>query len=291
MQASHLVQVNESSTYHSYCIAWSTHWFRLSIDIPESFKGQQVLLIFDCNCEALLWTIDGTPLTGLTGGEIGERHVDYKLVEKSKGGEHFDFYIETACNGLFGAGAGWNGSIFAPENDRYYKLEHAKIAVRNELGYQLYRDFDILMGILKEMPSDSQLASDALYTANKIVNTFRYDVPESLKIASDISKEFFTNHAKVSPSLHEITAIGHCHIDTAWLWPYDETKRKSARSWSTQCSLMDENPSYTFTASQAQQFEWTEQLYPKLFDRIKTKVESGTFIPIGKTFNSLLKRL
>jgi hypothetical protein len=25
---------------------------------------------------------------------------------------------------------------------------------------------------------------------------------------------------------YEVMAVGHCHIDTAWLWPYDETRRK-----------------------------------------------------------------
>ena len=39
-------------------------------------------------------------------------------------------------------------------------------------------------------------------------------------------------------------------LDTAWLWPYDETKRKIARSWSTQLDLMDRYPNYIFTGSQ-----------------------------------------
>jgi len=60
-------------------------------------------------------------------------------------------------------------------------------------------------------------------------------------------------------SQHTISAVGHCHIDTAWLWPYDETKRKCARSWTTQCDLIDKYPGYKFIASQAQQFEWLEK--------------------------------
>jgi alpha-mannosidase len=84
--------------------------------------------------------------------------------------------------------------------------------------------------------------------------------------------------------LHEVTAIGNCHIDTAWLWPYDETKRKAARSWATQCGLMDDFPDYIFAASQAQQFEWVEELYPKLFIRIKEKAATGNFVPIGGTW-------
>jgi hypothetical protein len=31
----------------------------------------------------------------------------------------------------------------------------------------------------------------------------------------------------------------HSHIDTAWLWPYAESRRKVARSWSTQAGLIE----------------------------------------------------
>jgi alpha-mannosidase len=57
---------------------------------------------------------------------------------------------------------------------------------------------------------------------------------------------------------------------------------------------MDEYPDYKFTASQAQQFEWCEQLYPNIFEKVKEKTKAGQFVPIGGTwvesnnFNSLL---
>jgi len=78
-----------------------------------------------------------------------------------------------------------------------------------------------------------------------------------------------------------VYAIGHCHIDTCWLWPWAETKRKIARSWANQCDLMDRYPEHRFTCSQAQQYKWLEQLYPALYDRVKAKVKKGTFQPVG----------
>jgi len=44
---------------------------------------------------------------------------------------------------------------------------------------------------------------------------------------------------------------------------------------------MERYPEYHFTASSAQQFKWLEQLYPLLFDRVKAKVLSGQFHPVG----------
>src|SRR5882672_5784750 len=80
---------------------------------------------------------------------------------------------------------------------------------------------------------------------------------------------------------HKVKAIGHAHIDTAWLWPVREAKRKVARSWSTQLALMDEYPDYVFAASQPVQYEWMKELYPDLYRRIKANVIAGGWEPIG----------
>jgi alpha-mannosidase len=47
----------------------------------------------------------------------------------------------------------------------------------------------------------------------------------------------------------QVYAVGHCHIDTAWLWPFSETHRKTARSWSAQLRLAERFPWHIFTAS------------------------------------------
>ena len=63
--------------------------------------------------------------------------------------------------------------------------------------------------------------------------------------------------------------------------PFDETKRKVARSWSTQIGLMELYPEYKFVCSQAQQFEWLKQDYPKLFEKVQEKATTNQFLPIG----------
>lgn len=80
---------------------------------------------------------------------------------------------------------------------------------------------------------------------------------------------------------HVVFGIGYCHIDTCWLWPFAETKRKIARSWANQCDLLDRYPEHRFTCTQPQQYKWLEQLYPKLYDRVKAKVKQGNFQLIG----------
>jgi alpha-mannosidase len=177
----------------------------------------------------MIWSTDGVPLQGLTGGDVNERRVHFKLLSEAKGGEEFSFYIEVACNGLFGAGEGGNGSIFPPVENRTFPLAIAQLAVKNQLSWDLHEDLEIFLGLIKDTPPDSQLGADALYTANKIVDTFYIDRPETLKEAHEIAKKFYQDHKMLGRPGHEIIAIGNCHIDTAWLWPYDETKRKAAR--------------------------------------------------------------
>lgn len=71
------------------------------------------------------------------------------------------------------------------------------------------------------------------------------------------------------------------HIDTAWLWRYTQTQQKVARSWTTQCDLMDRWTNHQFAASSAQQYLWLEQLYPDAFERVKKYVKDNRFHPVG----------
>ena len=46
------------------------------------------------------------------------------------------------------------------------------------------------------------------------------------------------------PPEGEIGLTGHAHIDLAWLWPYDETCRKTRRTFSTVLSLLEASPDF-----------------------------------------------
>ena len=78
-----------------------------------------------------------------------------------------------------------------------------------------------------------------------------------------------------------VLATGHAHIDSAWLWPVRETVRKVARTFSNVCTLLEEDPEATFSASSAQQYRWLRDRYPELFARIREHVASGRFVPVG----------
>ncbi|MBN2317409.1 MAG: hypothetical protein JXM79_26030, partial [Sedimentisphaerales bacterium] len=88
--------------------------------------------------------------------------------------------------------------------------------------------------------------------------------------------------AKTGASLDvDVTAIGHTHIDVAWLWPLWQTRRKCGRSFHTVLALMDEFKEYLFTQSQPQLYDYARQDYPELFGRIKDSVANGRWEPTG----------
>jgi alpha-mannosidase len=78
-----------------------------------------------------------------------------------------------------------------------------------------------------------------------------------------------------------MTASGHAHIDVAWLWTLDQTRKKTARTFHTVLRLMEQFPEYHFTQSQPQLYEYIREDYPQVFEAIKVRIAEGRWEPIG----------
>ncbi|WP_449462284.1 glycoside hydrolase family 38 C-terminal domain-containing protein [Tardisphaera miroshnichenkoae] len=74
-----------------------------------------------------------------------------------------------------------------------------------------------------------------------------------------------------------LIAIAHAHIDAAWLWPFEESRRKVARTFSTVLSLMNEHD-FTYIQSSALYYKWIKEDYPQVFEQIREKVKQGKWI-------------
>jgi alpha-mannosidase len=274
-----------TKTGESFGPSWSTHWFKIKVTVPKHLlKAEHLEFHWDAQNEGLVWSEDGTPLQGLTGG--GER-IEWVLPDSFRDGKQHTFYIEMACNKMFGNAPGGD-TIQPPNPNNYYALDTARITSVNLEARALYIDFWIIGDAAREFPGDSWEEHLALQVCNAIMDAFiagngsQVSIREGRKIAQqyignkvDSEKVYETDKEAI------VSGIGHCHIDTCWLWPWAETKRKVVRSWLNQCDLMDRYPEHRFTVSQAQQFKWLKEYYPAAFDRVKGKVKKGTFLPIG----------
>ncbi|KAI9311476.1 galactose mutarotase-like domain-containing protein [Dichotomocladium elegans] len=260
----------------TYGPSWATYWFKVEVVIPEALNNKQVVLYWDMGCEGMVWSVDGEPLQGLTGGDDQQRH-EYIVTNNGKTGTKHTFYIEAACNGMFGVG---NASM-VPDPNRYYSIKTADLVAPNPPIQALYHDLTIIKGIADDTDRDSARARSAVWVINEIINHFYMDDPAAIQKCRELASAFLSVKNGSPDGQHKITAVGNCHIDTAWLWPYDETKRKIARSWSSQLDLMDRYKDYVFTGSQVQQYEWLQEYYPTVFEKIKQKEKTGQWEIIG----------
>ncbi|TKA51106.1 hypothetical protein B0A53_05892 [Rhodotorula sp. CCFEE 5036] len=281
--------------------SWTNHWFRVTMNLPAEWADvERVQLEFDPSCEAMIFDTEGCPLQGITGGGGIDRRVEF-ILPKEKRASGYKYYIEVSCNAMFGNGLFETNA--PPDMNRFYTASHPlhdastqftlpDLVVPRMEAWRLLWDFRVLKDLARSLPERSPLGVKCFEVANAIMNVFRYDdlstIAASRKLAAVVfggpewEKEAHKVYGK-DPVADGVAsyAIGNCHIDTAWLWPFSVTRQKSARSWSTQLDLMERYPEHRFVASQAQQFKWLEQEYPQLFKKVKAKVVDGQFLPIG----------
>lgn len=95
---------------------------------------------------------------------------------------------------------------------------------------------------------------------------------QSIKKAQEKLAACYQEHALTT---EKVTAVGHTHIDLAWLWTVQQAIEKGERSFQTVLKLMDEFPEYTFLQSQPQMYQFIKEQYPDLYQAIKQKIQSG----------------
>ncbi len=262
--------------------AWDTTWFRLRGPLPAEWRGEEVALGFEIGnagdtgfgAEALVWD-QGRPVQGLS-----PNHRDYVVTRAARGGEAIELYVEAAANPRppFGVPT-WPLLGPEPHGPPLFSLARAELRVVRRDLLAFWRDLRLLLQLLPQVadePRRSQLRAgiDRACAALDLE-----DVAGSFAAAHPVLKELLARPA--AASAHRVSAVGHAHIDTAWLWPLRETVRKCARTFSTAVSLMDEYPDYRFACSQAQQYAWMKERYPELYGRMREKVASGQLEPVG----------
>ena len=78
--------------------------------------------------------------------------------------------------------------------------------------------------------------------------------------------------------------IGHSHLDTAWLWPVAETRRKLHRTVSNAVTLLERYPKYKFFLSTVLYLRWIEEDDPVLFEKVGQMIRDGRLEPNGATW-------
>lgn len=271
----------QSAIGTSFGPSWATKWFRLVFEVPPSMAGRDIALRWNSSSEAMLYDAHGRALQGFTGGE-GANCRDLFIISKSDSAVgKLEYFVEMACNDLFGNGN--NGMIFPPSADKHYCLSQAELVVVHSCTHALYWDVKVMHDYITEKTPADPSAALALGLLTQVINTTDLTNQDSIvESHTHLKNSFFCSPSEGKVD-HDVCALGHCHIDTAWLWPYAETRRKIVRSWSTQLRLMADYP-YKFVASQTVHYEWLKEDNPELYGRVASSVREGRFLPVGGSY-------
>lgn len=249
-------------------------WFHFTGTVPRYSGGVSPVLLIDVNGELLLYDSKGNPLRGLTSGSsVFDRSLGspgkrvFYLPPSLKPGDAVDYWADGGCNDLFGELQG-NGTV-----------SEAAVALCNKDVRELYYDFEFFLDILKNVSPGSDLYKRACRLVHEGSSLLKDLSPESLESARKLFSGFFRGR-KHGDSL-TISAVGHSHLDLAWLWPVRETRRKIGRTLATAFDLMERYSGYIYGQSQPQLLDWVKEDYPSLFEKFNNMISSGRVEPLG----------
>jgi alpha-mannosidase len=273
---------------------WGTTWFRIrgavpapwrnaSGELPASTRAELVVdLGFTSGqpgfqCEGMVWDLVGHPVRGIAP-------LNNVVSEAVAADGTVDVFLEAASNpdvgSLFTFDATPVGDVATAGGDPIYRLRHVELRLRDLEVSALLADTRALRGLVDELDPASPRRAEIMLGLERMIDAVDpEDVAGTAAAGRAILAPLLARPA--AESAHVLHAVGHAHIDSAWLWPVRETVRKVARTFSNVLSLMDEDPDFVFAASSAQQYAWIKDTYPDLFDRIKARIAEGRFVPVG----------
>lgn len=229
--------------------------------------------------EALVHFTDGTPLKA-----VNPLNQYVPIANPAAGGESIDYLVEAASNPDIlandFAGPTPLGDVLTAGDRPLYTFRRADIAVLDEEVWHLDLDLQVLRELMVHLGEHEPRRHEIMHALDRAMDALDLD---------DVSGSAAAVRAVLAPvlaspahaSAHTISGVGHAHIDSAWLWPIRETKRKTSRTFSNVTSLAEEYDDFIFACSQAQQYEWVRDNYPQVWARIQQSVKNGQWVPVG----------
>ena len=268
--------------------AWGTTWFHLTGQVPDEAAGQIVEAVVDLGwqphspgfqAEGLVYRPDGSMVKGLNplNGWV-------PLADPAGGGEEVDLYIEAAANPMIQEPYFYRPTALGEKGTAgpapMYRLAAAHLAVLEQSVHDLIADLEVLDGLSRSLLPTDPRRFDILAAVDRSLDRIVLtDVPGSAAAARAELVAVLASPA--AASAHLLSAVGHAHIDSAWLWPVRETVRKVARTISNVLHLLETHSDLIYAMSSAQQYEWMEHSYPELFVRLSEHIAAGRFVPVG----------
>jgi alpha-mannosidase len=264
--------------------AWGTSWFHVRGSVPTAWAGHPIEAVIDLgfatdrsgfSAEALVHRADGTAVKGLHPMNTWVR-----IADRAEGGEPVDLYVEAAANPLIHGVGTPAGDVLTAGREPLYRVRRVALAVFAREIWELVQDVEVLSQLMHQLSVGEPRRWNILRTLERGVDALDLrDIPGTAAAVRAVLAPALA--APAATSAHRVSAVGHAHIDSAWLWPLRETVRKVARTASNVVTLMDSDPGFVFAMSSAQQWAWMETHRPDVWERMRKKVAEGQLLPVG----------
>ncbi|MFJ3951992.1 alpha-mannosidase [Streptomyces libani] len=265
---------------------WSTSWFQLAGEVPREWAGRRVEAVIDpgfsgdgpgFQAEGLVHDAEGVPLKGI---HPRNRHVP--VGSPVSGGEEVRLLLEAAANPavLRDFRPTDLGDVRTAPTRPLYRFASADLAVLDETVWQLILDIEVLSELMYELPADGPRRHEILRALEDMLDALDLQHVGGTAAAGRAALADVLSRPATA-SAHRVSATGHAHIDSAWLWPLRETVRKASRTFANVTQLAEEYPELVFACSQAQQYAWVKEHQPHIWERIKEAVRAGNWAPVG----------
>jgi alpha-mannosidase len=261
---------------------WEYGWFQGNFKLPESAAGKRIVIQLKPGGESLVW------INGIVAGSVGWAHKEITVAMSGKPGEQYRVLVEAyAGHGPISVGEGPQrfGTEWMPEpGPTQATVGPSTFGVWQEDVYQLAVDFTTLFELRDHLDPETLRVADVDQALMDATLIYDPELPPDEMVATAreararLKPVLDCTNGSTMPVLH---AFGHAHIDVAWLWPWQETERKMARTVVNQLALFDEYPEYKFLQSQPHLYVMLRKRYPELYERVKAAIQSGQFIPDG----------
>ena len=205
----------------------------------------------------------------MTNRQIWGGHRETVLTDSAEPGEKFCILL----------------SAFTGDNN-FSLLLDSEIKVTAEEIYQYYWDVRVPYEAASLQPADSDDRIVTIQALNESLNLVDLRRPYSEAFYQSIEKaeqylqeNYYEKYC--GNSKHTVYAVGHTHIDLAWLWTLRTTADKTVRSFSTVLELMRRYPEYKFMHTQPQEYRYVKNNAPEIYEQVKQRVEEGRWQPEG----------
>jgi alpha-mannosidase len=243
-------------------------WFRACVSIPPEWRDEKLVLRFrvgprdgyGSTAETQLY-VNSFPLQA-----IDVWHEEAWLPQE---------YVQS--EDILVALRAWSGIFRIPPQRRFKEASLIQIDQPTERFYYLA---STLLKAVQQLDDNDLRRASLLELLNRAFVKVDFLQPrspsfyDSVAVAHEQLNLGLQNlqTGEIKPS---VNAIGHSHIDMAWMWQSHHTREKARRTFSTMLHLMRQYPEFQYVHSSPQLYQFVKQDDPELYKRVKEKIASG----------------